>query len=313
MKKDAKIFVSHHKGMIGSALVRKLKEKGFDNFVFLPSEEWDEKSHERVHNFFQTEKPDYVFLVAAQRSGIMANKLFPADLFHETIQMEMLILHSAFKSGVKKLLFLGSSNAYPQMALQPIKETELMTGGMEPSQEATGLSTLVGLKYCEYLNQQKGTNYISAIAAGMYGKNDYYHPSYSHVVPGLLRRFHEAKVNQDPVVYVWGTGSAIRDFLYADDIADACVFLMNYYEGNDRINIGSGKDVTIKELAQSIQRVVGYEGKVIYDKSKPVGMPRKMLDVSKLTSMGWTYDTELEEGLHMVYEDLMSKSIEWKD
>lgn len=309
MNRDAKIFVSSHEEMIGSALVRKLKEKGFDNLVFFPSDKWDETNQEKIASFFKKEKPDYVFLNATKCGGILANKTFPADVLYENVQTEINILHAAFQNKVEKLLFIGSSNVYPRLALQPIKETALLTGEMEDSQEAMGLSTLIGLKYCEYLNLQYGINFVSAIPASLYGKNDYYHISHSHVVPGLLLRFHEAKVNREPLVHVWGTGNVIRDFLYADDLADACVFLMNYYEGNERINVGSGKDITIKELAEMIKNIVGFEGKIVYDTSKPVGMPRKMLDVSKLTSMGWAYETELEEGIRQVYEDLLSKSM----
>lgn len=309
MNKDAKIFVSSHSKLIGSALVRKLQEKGFTNFVFFPSNPGEKTNQEKIFSFFETEKPDYVFLSASKRGGIMASKTHPADFLYESIQLEINILHAAFQHKVKKLLFIGSSDMYPRLALQPIRETALLTGEMEQTQEAAGISSLVGIKYCEYLNRQYNMNFISVIPASLYGKEDFYHLVYSHVIPGLLQRFHEAKMNQDPIVYVWGTGNVIRDFLFADDLADACVFLMNYYEGDEKINVGSGSGITIKELAEMIKETVQYEGKIVYDSSKPVGMPRKILDVSRLDQMGWTPDTDLKDGIQIVYKDLLSKAI----
>lgn len=306
MEQNAKIYVAGHRGMVGSAIVRALKRQGYTNIITRTHRELDLTDQYAVNIFFETEQPEFVFLAAAKVGGIMANSEALADFMYENMTMEMNVIHAAWKSGCRKLEFLGSSCIYPKMATQPIKESELLTGSLEPTNEAYALAKISGLKYCEYLNRQYGTHYISAMPTNLYGPNDNYHPTHSHVLPALIRRFHEAKVNGVDTVTCWGTGKPLREFLYVDDLADACVFLMNNYEGNETVNVGTGKEITIKELTEVVARIVGYKGKIEWDPSKPDGTPRKLLDVSKLTNLGWHYTTELEDGIALTYQDFLN-------
>lgn len=306
MEKNAKIYVAGHRGMVGSAIVRKLKTEGYTNIVTRTSKELDLRRQNEVEDFFATEKPDFVFMAAAKVGGIMANNTYPADFIYDNMMIEMNVIKNAYENGVEKLLLLGSSCIYPRMAPQPIQESSLLTGSLEETNEAYALAKISGLKYCEYLNRQYGTDYISAMPTNLYGPNDNYHPENSHVLPALIRRVHEAKENKDAEVVVWGTGKVLREFLYVDDLADASLHLMSHYSNNEPINIGTGKDLSICELASLVKEVVGYEGELVYDTSKPDGTPRKLLDVSKLTSMGWSYKTELKDGIKLAYQDFLS-------
>lgn len=306
MEKDSKIFVAGHKGMVGSALLRKLEENGYHNFVLRTHKEMDLCDQEAVKNFFAEEKPEYVFLAASKVGGIMANSKYPADFMYYNMMLQMNVMHSAMKNNVKKLLFLGSSCIYPRMAPQPMSEKCLLTGSLEQTNEAYALSKISGLRFCDYLNRQYGTDYISVMPTNLYGPNDNYHPQNSHVLPALIRRFHEAKVENSPFVTIWGTGTPLREFLYVDDLADACVFLMNNYTGDETVNIGTGKELTIGELAHLVKKIIGYNGKIVFDASKPDGTPRKLLDVSKLNKLGWHYTTELEDGIALAYKDFLN-------
>lgn len=306
MDRNGKIYVAGHRGMVGSAIVRALEKNGYHNIVIRTHKELDLTRQDAVEAFFAEEKPDYVFLAAAKVGGIVANNEAPADFLYENMILEMNVIHSAFKNNVKKLMFLGSSCIYPRMCPQPIKEEYLLTGALEQTNEAYALSKISGLKYCEYLNRQYHTDYISVMPTNLYGPNDNYHPTHSHVLPALIRRFHEAKVDNLPYVTCWGTGNPLREFLYVDDLADACVFLMNNYSGNETVNLGTGKELTIKELTELVAKVIGYTGEIRWDSSKPDGTPRKLLDVSKLESLGWHYKTELEEGIRLSYQDFLT-------
>lgn len=303
MNFDAKIFVAGHRGMVGSAIVRELQRQGYNNIVTRTHAELDLTRQEAVEAFFAAEKPEYVFLAAAKVGGIAANNAAPADFMYMNMTLEMNVIHAAWKNGVKKLEFLGSSCIYPRLAPQPMKEDCLLTSALEPTNEAYALAKISGLKYCEYLNRQYGTDYISVMPTNLYGPNDNYHPEHSHVLPAMIRRFHEAKEQGLPEVVCWGDGSALREFLYVDDLAELCVFLMNHYSGNETVNAGTGKELTIRELAETVAEVVGYEGTIRWDASRPNGTPRKLLDVSKATRLGWTYKTELKDGIRMAYED----------
>ncbi len=291
--------------MVGSAIVRKLEREGYTNIIGRSSKELDLRRQNRVEDFFAEEKPEYVFLAAAKVGGIMANSEHKADFLYENMILEMNVIKAAFDFGVKKLMFLGSSCIYPRMAPQPMPESCLLTSELEQTNDAYALAKISGLKYCEYLNQQYGTDYISCMPTNLYGPNDIYHPEHSHVLPALIRRFHEAKVNQAEEVVIWGTGSPLREFLYVDDLADACLFLMNHYSGNETVNVGTGKEVTISELAGLVKQTIGYEGKLRFDTSKPDGTPRKLLDVHKLTDLGWKYKTELSDGIRNAYDDFL--------
>lgn len=306
MEKNGKIYVAGHRGMVGSAIVRALEKNGYHNIVTKTHKELDLTRQDAVEAFFEKEKPDYVFLAAAKVGGIVANNEAPADFMYDNMILEMNVIHSAFKNNVKKLMFLGSSCIYPRMCPQPIKEEYLLTGSLEQTNEAYALSKISGLKYCEYLNRQYHTDYISVMPTNLYGPNDNYHPTHSHVLPALIRRFHEAKVANLPYVTCWGTGKPLREFLYVDDLADACVFLMNNYSGDETVNLGTGKELTIKELTELVAKVIGYTGEIRWDASKPDGTPRKLLDVSKLESLGWHYKTELEEGIRLSYQDFLT-------
>jgi GDP-L-fucose synthase len=309
MDKNSKIYVAGHRGMVGSAIVRKLMNEGYFNIVTRSSNELDLRRQSDVENFFAEEKPDYVFLAAAKVGGIIANNTYPADFMYDNMIMEMNVIKSSHENKVKKLLFLGSSCIYPRMAPQPMPESCLLTGELEKTNEAYALAKISGLKYCEFLNRQYGTDYISVMPTNLYGPNDNYHPNNSHVIPGLIRRFHEAKVSDAKEVVVWGTGKVLREFLYVDDLADACAYLMNSYSGDETVNIGTGKEITIGELAELIKKITGFKGNIVYDSSKPDGTPRKLLDVSKLTNLGWTYKTEIEEGLASAYKDFLNSDV----
>ncbi len=309
MDKEAKIYVAGHRGMVGSAILRALKKQGYQNIITRTHKELDLCRQQEVEEFFSEEKPEYVFLAAAKVGGIVANQEALADFMYENSVLEMNVIHEAWKNSCKKLLFLGSSCIYPKMAPQPMKENCLLTSQLEPTNEAYALAKISGLKYCEYLNRQYGTDYISAMPTNLYGPNDNYHPTHSHVLPALIRRFHEAKESGMPEVTCWGTGSPLREFLYVDDLADACIFLMNHYSGNETVNVGTGRELTIRELTKLVAEVVGYQGKILWDESKPDGTPRKLLDVSKLEKLGWKYSTELEDGIQLAYEDFLHNPV----
>lgn len=309
MDKEAKIYVAGHRGMVGSAIVRRLEKEGYGNLVLKTSSQLDLRNQGKVEQFFSEEKPEYVFLAAAKVGGIVANSKHPADFMYDNMILEMNVIHSAFVNQVKKLMFLGSSCIYPRMAPQPMPESCLLTSSLEQTNEAYALAKISGLKYCEYLNRQYGTDYISVMPTNLYGPNDNYHPEHSHVLPALIRRFHEAKTENKPEVVIWGTGAPLREFLYVDDLADACLFLMNHYSGNETVNLGTGKELSIAGLAELVGRAVGYQGKITFDPSKPDGTPRKLLDVSKLTGLGWTYKTELEEGIALAYDDFLHSEV----
>lgn len=309
MDKDSKIYVAGHRGMVGSAIVRELQRQGYGNIVVRTHAELDLCRQEQVEAFFSKEEPEYVFLAAAKVGGIMANQRALADFMYDNMILEMNVIHSAWKNGCKKLEFLGSSCIYPRMAPQPMPESCLLTSELEQTNEAYALAKISGLKYCEYLNRQYGTDYISVMPTNLYGPNDNYHPENSHVLPALIRRFHEAKEAGLKEVVCWGDGSPLREFLYVDDLANLCVFLMNNYSGNETVNAGTGKEITIKSLAELVARIVGYEGVIKWDTSKPNGTPRKLLDVSKAASLGWHYETELEDGIRLAYLDFKQKGL----
>ncbi|MCI8561299.1 MAG: GDP-L-fucose synthase [Dorea sp.] len=306
MEKDAKIYVAGHLGMVGSAIVRELKRQGYDNIVTRTHAELDLCRQDDVEAFFRDEKPEYVFLAAAKVGGIEANSSLLADFLYVNMMLEMNVIHSAWGNGCRKLEFLGSSCIYPRMAPQPMAESCLLTSELEKTNEAYALAKISGLKYCEYLNRQYGTDFISVMPTNLYGPNDNYHLTHSHVLPAMIRRFHEAKIEGRPSVVCWGDGSPLREFLYVDDLADLCVFLMNNYSGNETVNAGTGKELTIKELAELVAEIIGYEGQILWDKEKPNGTPRKLLDVSKVREMGWRYRTELEEGIRLTYKDFLN-------
>ena len=305
MEKDAKIYVAGHRGMVGSAIVRELERQGYTNLITRTHKELDLTRQDPVEKFFAEEKPEYVFLAAAKVGGILGNATAKADFMYENMILEMNVIHAAWKNGCKKLEFLGSSCIYPRLAPQPMPESCLLTSSLEQTNEAYALAKISGLKYCEYPNGQYGTDYISVMPTNLYGPNDNYHPEHSHVLPALIRRFHEAKLEGKESVTCWGDGSPLREFLYVDDLANLCVFLMNHYSGNETVNAGTGKELTIKELTELVAKVVGYTGKIEWDTTKPNGTPRKLLDVSKAKKLGWTYKTELEAGIRLAYEDFL--------
>jgi len=306
MEKESKIYVAGHRGMVGSAIVRRLKALDYTNLVLRTHNELDLVCQSAVNEFFETEKPEYVFMPAGKVGGIVANEKDKAGFLYENEMMAMNVIHTAFVNGVKKFEYLGSSCIYPRMAPQPMKESCLLTSELEQTNEGYALAKISGLKYCEYLNKQYGVGFISLMPTNLYGPNDNYHPEHSHVLPALIRRLHEAKIAGLPSVTCWGDGSPLREFLYVDDLADLCVFLMNNYDGAETVNAGSGKELTIKQLTEIVARVVGYEGEILWDKSRPNGTPRKLLDVSKAAGLGWTYKTELEEGIRLSYYDYLN-------
>ena len=305
MNKDAKIYVAGHRGMVGSAIVRELQRQGYNNIITRTHKELDLTRQIDVEEFFETEKPEYVFLAAAKVGGIVANQNALADFMYQNMILEMNVIHSAWQNNCKKLLFLGSSCIYPRLAPQPMPESCLLTGSLEQTNEAYALAKISGLKYCGYLNRQYGTDYISVMPTNLYGPNDNYHPEHSHVLPALIRRFHEAKESGAQAVVCWGDGSPLREFLYVDDLANLCVFLMNNYSGNETVNAGTGKELTIRQLTELVAKIVGYTGKIEWDTTRPNGTPRKLLDVSKATALGWTYKTELADGIRLAYDDFL--------
>ena len=292
--------------MVGSAIVRELKRQGYDNIITRTHAELDLTRQADVENFFATAKPEYVFLAAAKVGGIGANSESPADFMYLNMMIEMNVINAAWHNACRKLEFLGSSCIYPRLAPQPMREDCLLTSALEQTNEAYALAKISGLKYCEYLNRQYGTDFISVMPTNLYGANDNYHPTRSHVLPALIRRFHEAKVAKLPSVTCWGDGSALREFLYVDDLANLCVFLMNNYSGNETVNAGTGKEISIKALSELVASIVGYKGEILWDTSKPNGTPRKLLDVSKAAALGWTYKTELRDGIKLAYEDFLN-------
>ena len=305
MKKDAKIYVAGHRGMVGSAICRELERQGYTNIITRTHAQLDLCRQDAVDAFFAEERPEYVFLAAAKVGGIQANSEAPADFMYQNMMLEMNVIHSAWRNGCRKLEFLGSSCIYPRMAPQPMKEDCLLTSPLEETNEAYALAKIAGLKYCAYLNKQYGTDYISVMPTNLYGPNDNYHPEHSHVLPALIRRFHEAKVAGAPSVTCWGDGSPLREFLYVDDLANLCVYLMNHYSGDETVNAGSGKEISIRELAELVARIVDYRGEILWDTSKPNGTPRKLLDVSKAKALGWISRMELEEGISLAYQDFL--------
>ena len=305
MLKDSKIYVAGHRGMVGSAIVRELRRQGYDNIITRTHDQLDLTDQKGVEEFFREEKPEYVFLAAAKVGGIAANAAHPADFMWQNMTLEMNVIHSAWQNGVKKLEFLGSSCIYPRLAPQPMPESCLLTSALEQTNEAYALAKISGLKYCEYLNRQYGTNFISVMPTNLYGPNDNYHPEHSHVLPALIRRFHEAKQSSASEVICWGDGSPLREFLYVDDLANLCVFLMNNYNGNETVNAGSGKEVSIRELTGIVADTVGFKGEIRWDTSRPNGTPRKLLDVSKAKALGWEYSIDLKEGIALAYQDFL--------
>lgn len=305
MNKSDKIYVAGHRGMVGSAIVRKLKAEGFTNLVFRTSAELDLRSQQAADAFFAEEKPAYVFLAAAKVGGIQANNIYRADFIYENIMIQSNVIHASYVQGVKKLMFLGSSCIYPKLAPQPLKEDYLLTGLLESTNEPYAIAKIAGIKMCDAYRAQYGCNFISVMPTNLYGPNDNYDLNNSHVLPALIRKFHEAKIKNEPSVMMWGTGSPRREFLHADDLAEACYFLMQQYDGEGFVNIGTGEDVTIKELALMIKEIVGYQGEIEHDLSKPDGTPRKLMDVTKLHSMGWKARIELHAGIQKVYKDFI--------
>ena len=305
MERTAKIYVAGHRGMVGSAIVRELKRQGYENILTRTHGELDLTRQADVEKFFAAERPEYVFLAAAKVGGIVANNSAPADFMYDNMLIEMNVIRAAWLNGCRKLEFLGSSCIYPKFAPQPMREDCLLTSALEPTNEAYALAKISGLKYCEYLNRQHGTDFISVMPTNLYGPNDNYHPTNSHVLPAMIRRFHEAKINNLPSVTCWGDGTALREFLYVDDLANLCVFLMNNYSGNETVNAGTGKEISIRALAELTAEIVGYGGEIFWDASKPNGTPRKLLDVSKAAALGWTYKTELRDGMRLAYEDFL--------
>ena len=310
MLKDAKIYVAGSNGMVGSAIVRALRSKGFVNIVEKSSKELDLKNQQSVHDFFSQEQPEYVFLAAAKVGGIHANNTYPATFIYDNIMIQSNVIQAAYDFNVKKLLFLGSSCIYPKFAPQPIKEEYLLTGSLEPTNEAYAIAKIAGLKMCQFYKQQYGCNFISAMPTNLFGVNDNFNLENSHVLPALLRKFIEAKQNNKQEVTIWGSGTPMREFLFVDDLAEACLFLMENYNGIETVNIGTGEDVSIKELAETIMKIVGFEGSLIFDASKPDGAPRKLLDVSKINNLGWKHQTNLEEGIQKTLNWIQKNNFE---
>jgi len=305
MNHTDKVYVAGHRGMVGSALLRKLRQEGFDNLVFKTSSELDLRNQSEVHRFFQEEKPAYVFLAAAKVGGILANNTYRADFLYDNLMIQNNIIHAAFENGVRKLMFLGSSCIYPKNAPQPLKEEYLLTGELEPTNEPYAIAKIAGIKLCDAYRAQYGCNFISVMPTNLYGPNDNYDLASSHVLPALLRKFHEARTRGEQFVTLWGTGIPRRDFLHTHDLADACFFLMEHYNEAGLVNIGTGTDIEIRELALLIKNITGYEGEIIQDLEKPDGTFRKLMDVSKLNRMGWTAGIGLEEGIRQVYADFV--------
>jgi len=307
MQFTSKIYIAGHRGMVGSAILRNLQKKGFTNFILKTSSELDLRNQEQVNAFFAKEKPEYVFLAAAKVGGIQANNVYRADFLYENLMIQNNVIHAAYENQVTKLMFLGSSCIYPKLAPQPLKEEYLLSGYLEDTNEPYAIAKIAGIKLCESYHRQYGCNFISVMPTNLYGPNDSYNLNNSHVLPALIRKFHEAKENKNKSVEMWGTGSPLREFLHADDLGDACVYLMQNYNGSQHVNIGTGTDLSIKDLALLIQKIVGFEGEITHDLSKPDGTPRKLMDVSLLHSLGWKHTIELEEGIKHVYDDFKKK------
>jgi GDP-L-fucose synthase len=307
MLPNSKIYVAGHSGMVGAAISQLLKDQGYTNLVERSSGQLDLRSQDSTENFFSENRPEYVFVAAAKVGGIMANSSSRADFMYDNLMIEANIIHAAWKYGVKKLLFLGSSCIYPKYAPQPVKEEYLLTGTLEPTNEPYAIAKIAGIKLCEAYRAQYGANFISVMPTNLYGKGDNYDPQNSHVLPAMIRKFHEAKISGAKEVVIWGTGTPRREFLYADDLADACLFLMENYNEGSPINIGAGKDITIAELARLIKTITEFEGAIVYDPSKPDGTPRKLLDLAKLNSLGWKYRVGLEQGIRLTYTDFLNK------
>ncbi|MFP5270613.1 GDP-L-fucose synthase [Coleofasciculus sp.] len=302
MNNDSKIYVAGHRGLVGSAIVKSLRDKGYTNLILKTSQELDLRRQQAVEDFFAAERPDYVFIAAAKVGGINANNTYRAEFLYENLMIESNVIHSAYLCGVKKLLFLGSSCIYPKLCPQPMKEEHLLTGYLEPTNEPYAIAKIAGLKLCENYCRQYGVNFISAMPTNLYGPNDNFNLANSHVLPALLRKTHEAKINKAEAVEIWGTGSPLREFLYVDDLADALVFLMDHYNEIQFVNVGTGEEVSIKELALLIKAVIGYEGELKFDSSKPDGTPRKLLDTSKINAAGWQPKISLKQGIELTYQ-----------
>jgi GDP-L-fucose synthase len=309
MDKSSKIYIAGHRGMVGSAIYRKLQKEGFTNFVTRTSDTLDLRDQQQVADFFAAEKPDYVFLAAAKVGGIVANNTYRAEFLYDNLQIQNNVIHQSYLNGVKKLMFLGSSCIYPKMAPQPLKEDYLLTGLLEPTNEPYAIAKIAGIKMCDAYRDQYGCDYISVMPTNLYGYNDNYHPQNSHVLPALIRRFHEAKEDNLEAVTIWGTGSPKREFLFADDLAEACYYLMQNYNEAGLVNIGTGEDISIKDLALLVKEITGYTGEINFDTSKPDGTPRKLMDVTKIHSKGWKHKIELEEGIKLAYNDFLSNQV----
>ncbi|EIF6168334.1 GDP-L-fucose synthase [Clostridium perfringens] len=302
MNKNSKIYVAGHRGLVGSAIVRNLEEKGFNNIIYRTHKELDLTNQNEVRRFFEEERPEYVFLAAAKVGGIHANNIYPADFIYENLMIQNNVIKAAHDFEVKKLLFLGSTCIYPKMAPQPIKEDYLLTGSLEETNEAYAVAKIAGLEMCKFFKRQYGDNFISCMPTNLYGPNDNFDLKNSHVLPALIRKFHEAKVNNSEVVEVWGTGKPLREFLYVDDMADACVFLMENYDGEQHVNIGTGVEVSIRELAETVKEVVGFAGELVFNTDMPDGTPRKLTTVDKLNGLGWKHKVDLNNGIKMTYK-----------
>ena len=307
MNKQDKIFVAGHRGLVGSAIVRNLQQKGYTNIITRTHSQLDLLNQEKVREFFETEKPDIVVLAAAKVGGIHANETYPAEFAYENMQIQCNVIKFAHDAKVKKLLFLGSTCIYPKLATQPIKEDSLLTGLLEPTNEGYAIAKISGLLMCRYYKKEYGDDFISCMPTNLYGPNDNYDLNNSHVLPALIRKFHEAKVSASPTVELWGTGAVLREFLHVDDMADACVFLLENYSGEEHVNIGTGLEITIKQLAETVGRIIGYEGRIVWNHNMPDGTPRKLTDVTKLHSLGWTHKIELEDGIRMTYQDYLKE------
>ena len=309
MDKNAKIYIAGHRGMVGSAIQRKLEKEGYRNFVTRTSDTLDLRNQQQVADFFAAEKPGYVFLAAAKVGGIVANNTYRAEFLYDNLQIQSNVIHNSYLNGVKKLMFLGSSCIYPKLAPQPLKEEYLLTGLLEPTNEPYAIAKIAGIKMCDAYRAQYGCNFISVMPTNLYGYNDNYHPQNSHVLPALVRRFHEAKADGLPDVTIWGTGAPRREFLFADDLAEACYYLMQNYDEEGLVNIGTGEDISIKNLALFVKKIVGYKGEINFDTTKPDGTPRKLMDVTKLHSKGWKHKVELEDGIKLAYQDFLNKFV----
>jgi GDP-L-fucose synthase len=310
VEKNAKIYVAGHRGMVGSAIYRKLVKEGYTNLLTRTSSELDLRNQQAVIDLFEAEKPEYLFLAASKVGGIVANNTYRADFLYENLSIQNNVIHQSYKTGVKKLMFLGSSCIYPKLAPQPLKEEYLLTGLLEETNEPYAIAKISGIKMCDAYRAQYNCNFISVMPTNLYGYNDNYHPQNSHVLPALIRRFHEAKENGLAEVSIWGSGSPLREFLFADDLAEACYFLMQNFNEGGFLNIGTGHDLSIKDLALLVKKIVGFEGDLTFDSSKPDGTPRKLMDVSKLHDLGWKHKIELEEGIQLAYQDFLSKQQE---